>query len=256
MTDQQPYPWDFPAPEPLTDETRAEVLAELRELAKVPSGKQWRMQELLHQYRYGLPVVPIARDPSNGFVLEWGIDTFGLDGPYWDYHHPVRPSREIPTTLFAFTGAMQLTQPVPTFSHLAKVGPGAPFVVPRLLAHEHVVAVISEIAVGGNRSWPITYWADPPLLDHHRFNTWGTNGYEWRGPDGDRRWNENVEDAELLDFDLRPWIEAGRLKWIAPGDAKVELRETTRRCPYLGIDGVHAFQRVSFGKVWTQFDDG
>ena len=255
MTDQPLEPWEFPPADPLTAETRADVLAQLRELATVRSGGEWRMQELMHRYRYGLPRLTIARDPTTGLLFEWAVDTFGLDGPFWDYHHPLRPSVDLPTSVFALTGAMELAKPVPEFSHLAKVGPGAPFVVPRLFAHEQVVAVVREIRVGGNRAWPVTYFADPPLLDHHRFNTWGTNGYEWRGPEGDRRWNDNVEDVESLDFELRPWIEAGRLKWIAPNDDDGELRETPRRCPYLAIDGVRAFQRVSFGKVWTQLDD-
>lgn len=249
-------PWDPPEATPLTAKSRAQILDELREIATLPSGRAWRLEDLLHLYREGLPRQPIARDPHTGRVVEYAVDTFGLDGPWWDYHAPIRPAGSLPWTWFAITGAMQISAPVPLFAHLAKVGPGAPFVVPRLLAHEQVRAVIRALDVAGNTAWVISYFADPPLLDHHRFNTWATNRYWWRGADGEWRWNDCTEDAEVLDFDLAPWIESGRLQWIAPNDGDAKLHETTRRCPYLDIDGTHEFQRVSQGKVWTQSDPG
>lgn len=254
MSDER-QPWDLPEAKPLTARSRAAILAELRELAKLPSGGSWRLSDLLHLYREGLPRLPIARDPYSGDVFDFAVDTFGLDGPWWDYHYPVRPADEPPASVFSITGAMSIEHAPPTFAHVAKVGPGAPFVVPRLLAHDAVTAVISQIDVAGNPAWPITYFADPPLLDHHRFNTWGANRYHWRWPDGDWRWNDCTEDAETLDFDLLPWIESGKLRWIAPGDRTLVLRDTTARCPYRRIAGVQAFQRVSQGKVWTQLGD-
>lgn len=249
-----PKPWDRPDAPPLTAATRAALLVELRSLAQQRAGRAWRLDDLLHLYREGLPRLPIARDPHGGDLVEASIDTFGLDGPFWDYHAPVRPADDLPESVFALTGAMKLGARVPSFAHLAKVGPGAPFVVPRLLAHESVIAVISEVTIGRVKAWPVTYFAAPPLLDHHRFNTWGTNRYYWRGPDGAWRWNDCTEDAEELDFNLKPWIEEGRLRWIAPGDTSAALHDTSRSCPYIGLKGTRAFQRVSHGKVWTQLD--
>jgi len=252
MTAPERQPWDPPVAAPLTAKTRTAVLAELRDLAALPSGRAWRMEDLLHLYREGLPSLPIARDPYSDEVVSYAVDTFGLDGPWWDYHAPVRPADQLPPSLFSLTGAMQLAVAVPMFTHLAKVGPAVPFVVPRLLAHEQVTAVLSSLDVGGNTAWIVSYFADPPLLDHHRFNTWGTNRYWWRDAGGDWRWNDCTEDAEILDVDLAPWIESGRLRWVAPGDQDAVLRDTVRHCPYVGIEGTPELQRVSQGKVWMQ----
>ena len=146
---------------------------------------------------------------------------------------------------------MRLDGPVEGTSFLAKPGPAVPFVVPRLLAHEGVVAVLAELLVGAHLAWSVAYFADPPLLDHHRFNTWGTNRYQWRGADGHWRWNDCTEDAEVLDADLAPWIERGKLRWIAPDDADATLRAEVRGCPYLDLEGTLEFQRVQSEKVWT-----
>lgn len=251
-TEPERPPWEPARAEELTAASRAGLLDELRAVMREPHGSAWRIDDLLHRYRNGLRRLPIARNPHSGGVFWYGVDTFGLDGPWWDYHAPIRPSDPLPLSVFSITGAMKLGRKLPMFGHLAKVGPGVPFVVPRLLAHDGVTAVISQIEVGGATAWPIVYFAREPLLDHHRFNTWGTNRYWWQDATGQWKWNDCTEDDEELDFDLAPWIEQGRVRWIAPGDGDLELHDTVKGCPYLGLSGETRFQRVSLGEAWTQ----
>jgi len=52
------------------------------------------------------------------------------------------------------------------------------------------------------------------------------------------------------DFDLGPWITAGRLAWVAPGDPTVHLERTASTCPYLGLPGDHRFQRLQMGRAF------
>ena len=250
--DGRKYPFDPPPPTLLTAASRAALLEDLREIASATNGQTWRLDDVLYLYREGLPRLALARDPHSGALVHLAVDTFGLDGPFWDYYYPVRPTIDGPASLFSWTGAMRLQAPVEAMTFLAKPGPGVPYVVPRLLAHEGVVAVLSTLAVGHHQAWSMAYFANPPLLDHHRFNTWGTNRYHWRGADGHWRWNDCTEDVEVIDGDLAPWIERGKLVWVAPEDAEVTLHSEVEGCPYVGQEGTLAFQRVQFGKVWTQ----
>jgi len=130
--------------------------------------------------------------------------------------------------------------------HLAKPGPGAPYVLPRLMAVEGVRAVIRAVAVGLHLGWTVTYFAERYPADAQRANDWGADHY----PVGDG-WDSVVEDADAHDFDFAPWIERGRLAWIAPGDATLTPRTTVQGCPYLDLPGVRALQRVEGEDVWT-----
>ena len=55
------------------------------------------------------------------------------------------------------------------------------------------------------------------------------------------------EDKE---YDLRPWLESGRLRWIAPGDDSLELRTGADGCPYLDLPGERRRRYLQDGKTW------
>jgi hypothetical protein len=204
-----------------------------------------RAAALEARYEAALPVPAIARDPYSAEPLTYPIDTGGLDGLWWRYDSPVRPPEEdeLPDGVFALTGALRLGDRIEQFPFLCKPGPEAPFVIPRILAHDTVRAVVSELPVGPHTGYAIVYFSnDPPEIP--RFNTWGTDLYvTYRG------WDSVVEDAEPLDFDLEPWVESEKLLWIAPGDSTLELRAGTNGCPYLDLPGRRNFVRIQAGRV-------
>ncbi len=226
------------------DEADSQVGAELL-------SAQTRVSELSQRYQQGLPVVPLSRCPFTGQELALSIDTFGLDGLWWNYELPVRPLDELPRTFFALTGALKLVTQVERFPFVCCTGPEAPYVVPRLLQHPEIKAVVSVIEVGHHQGYLITYFADPVLHGVPRVNTWGIGEYRYRDVDGQYRWWSVAEPAEDFDFDLEPWVRAGKLLWIAPGDTRLTLNADVRRCPYLALSGRRSATYVQEGVVWT-----
>jgi len=204
------------------------------------------LDDVTDAYLAALPRIDVARCPFTGATATIAIDTYGIDGPWWNALAALRPVETRPATLVAFTGALRLTEGVERTRHLVKPGPGAPYVLPRLLAHEGVRAVIRAVGVGAHLGWTITYFAERFPADAPRANDWGADHH----PTADG-WDAVPDHGEVRDFDLARWIEGGRLAWIAPGDATLTPRGTTDGCPYLGLAGVRSIQRVEGGEVWT-----
>jgi hypothetical protein len=182
------------------------------------------------QYRRSVPRIAVARCPFSDAVVEHSVETRGLDQPWWDYNWPQRPR-----------------EPLPAVQRLVKPGPGAPFVVPRLLLLDRVRAVLSGTTVGGWPAWTVTYFTDRQH-DVVRVNDWGASRY-WLDA-AQESWDAMYEDAEQLDFELAPWIDRGALLWVAPGDTDVRLQSTAAGCPYLGLPGRRTFVRVQDGRTW------
>lgn len=226
------------------------ALARLQEIGDPESARE--VNDLEEAYIETVPTPALARCPFTSELLVHSLETRGLDRLWWRYENPVRPVDDAPETLVALAGAVRLQRAqLEAFPFLCKPGPEVPFVIPRLLESGATVAVISQVAVGPHQGFPIAYFAPVPHPpDVARFNDWGSDHYE--SIDG---WGSVSEDSEPLDFNLAPWISAGRLQWIAPGDQGMELRNSVDGCPYLGLDGRRSFQRIQNGRVWGP-DDG
>lgn len=214
------------------------------------------MTNVRAEYRAGLPRVPVSRDPFSGEELAWEIDVVDLDGPWWECENPARNWVEgDPAGLFAITGAVELPDEVTPAPWLAFPGPSVPFVIPRILEHDDIRAVISYLEVGGHAAWAITYWGEPLPYDLLRVDTWGAKLHWFTDAQGLQKWNEHTPEFDEPDFDLAPWIEAGKLSWIGPGDTSLALETSLAGCPYLELEGSRAFARVWDGKVTRWEDD-
>lgn len=205
---------------------------------------------LRNAYREGTPFVELSRCPISGEVLSRSLDTCGLDGLWWNNRNPIRPRERPSKTLFAFTGAMKLDEELEFTSFLVKPGPGVPFVIPKLLSHKDVQAVLSSVSVGRHVGFVIAYFADPFREDVQRANDWGREQYEIARGDGQIGWDKSDEIEDDYDFDLAQWIEQGKLHWISPGDSELNLRSGVKDCPYIGIEGIREIQRVKEGELW------
>lgn len=209
-----------------------------------------RRNELRRAYEDGLPMVALSRCPFTGEVFTHSLDTGGLDGLWWQHELPVRAIVEdLPETYFAFTGAVRLAAEPARAPFTCVPGPEVPFVVPRMLLHADVKAVVSYVRIGEQDAYPVVYFADPvpPMLE--RFNEWGSNHYEYESPTRGEAWHDMVEEEAVVDFDLARWIESGDLLWIAPGDTGLTLRSTVAGCPYLGLEGRRAWAYIDDGQV-------
>jgi len=214
------------------------------------AGDRQAAAEIGERYRDRVPVLPLSRSPIDGSPVFHSLDPFDIDGLWWDYDNPRRPIEEVPDSWFAMTGAMRLGTAVPFTEFLVIPGPEMPFLVPRMLERDGVVAVVSRVAVGPHVGYPITYFAPPPVpRDLKRINDWGANAYTVLDPVRGRGWDSAIDWSPEWDFDLAPWIEGRKVAWIAPGDAALELRWEVDGCPYLGLRGSEEPARIQFGRV-------
>jgi hypothetical protein len=241
----------------MTPERRAALLAEYAALsgdqrAEDDAGRAAR-QALRDEYVAGLPRPRLARDPFTGTVVAHSVDTAGLDGLWWRYEDVVRPVEDLPRTFFAITGAVTLADAVEDVPFLVKPGPEVPYVIPRMLLHRDVRAVVSALPVGAHTGYAVTYFADPapPMLA--RCNAWGANEH-WFTDDGGTGWDTSDEEDDDPDYDLASWVESGKLQWVAPGDTEVRLKKGLEGCPFVDLPGRRSFVRVQDGVAWTPED--
>ena len=208
-----------------------DVLQELRHWGE-EIGSLWK------QYVAGLPVVALSRSPLSGDLLEYAIDIAGVDGLWWNCSHPVRPPQQMPADFVGLAGALQVGSPIEKMLFEVRPGPERPYVVPRLLALPGVCAVGRQVQIGPHAGYAIAYFADHPEQVPNRVNTWGMDFYEVVDSQGVLTWSCDGDIAALhRDFDLKPWMEAGKLLWIQPGDASMTLRSDTEACPFLTLTG-------------------
>lgn len=202
-------------------------------------------------YEVSLSDSLLARCPFSGELFQHTFDGLGLDGFWWNFEAPSRPYRELLPTYFALAGAVALAEEVEKAPFLCKPGPGVPYVLPALLEHTDIEAVIRELPVGRHRAFAITYFARSFPIGLAVPNEWGTNrAYIATGES--LGWTSLIENPDDFDFNLRPWIESGKLHWVARDDPGVQLLSEVECCPYLDLPGERRIQRVENGKVWTE----
>jgi hypothetical protein len=258
----------YPATLAYDTSTRAELVGEMQaltaELEKLRGGMDEseprviqldleegivdRLLHLRHLYRDTIPFIPLSRCPYTGQELHYGIDTYGLDGPWWDYYDPVRPEQGFPPTTFALTGAILLASDVEPVPEVVILGPGAPYVIPRLLGQDDTAAVVSSLSIGAHQGLAIAYFGSKPRSDRPVVNEWGT-GRWLRQNETPANWDQEPLVIEECDFELEPWLEAERLLWIAPGDSSLELNLGANGCPYLDHGGQRQLISILEGSV-------
>ncbi|WP_181699453.1 hypothetical protein [Nocardia sp. GTS18] len=176
--------------------------------------------------------------------MSWPIDVVGFDGWFWDVSNPLRRlvDQVLPTWL-AMGGAVRFTEPVPPAPFPRDPGPDRPYVVPRILGQPDTRAVINQTRIGPHIGWNTTYFTTSRFHRIPLENLWGGNQYELYDADGRwRAWGEHTQVETDYDFELRPWIESGKLFWILPDDPDLVLRNGIVNCPYLDIPGTEIIQ--------------
>jgi hypothetical protein len=210
------------------------------------------LSRLADEYEAGLPRLPLSRCPVTGFEMRHTFDPYGLDGLWWDLYSPRRPLLERLYTCQAITGAVRLTPPIERFPFVAKPGPGLPYVIPHLLSLDPVQAVLNSLPVGRHAAYCVAYFTPDEMDGVEWPNDWGTNRRWGMGGESGPGWCSADDGESGWDFDLRPWIEKGKLLWIAPGDESLTLRAGVQDCPYLNLQGERRMQRVYDGEVWFE----
>jgi hypothetical protein len=229
---------------------RAADAAELARPERDASPYRAEMAELARAYVDAVPILPVSRSPLSGELFETSLDTFGIDGLWWAYDHEYRPYVPRPADLYGFSGALKVDGPLPDFSLKAMPGPDVPFVLPALMAHPGMVAVLSAVRIGTHVGFPITYWALPQPDGVERVDDWGARSFTYQRADGSMASGHAVQADGDKDFDLGPWLASGRLRWISPGDESLTLRAGADGCPYLDLPGERRRRYLQEGDTW------
>lgn len=207
-----------------------------------------RLLALRDLYRWQTPVHPVARCPYTGIELHLSIDSIGLDGPWWDVEDPVRVPQDVPLTTFALTGAVELAGSIEFTRHTVRPGPGAPYVLPRLLEQPDTTAVLCSLPIGEHRGYVITYFGFPPSSERPVVDEWGRLGWDIQRGESPG-WDSHPLLIEDCDFKLEPWLEQNRLLWLDPGDESLTLRSGVKGCPYLNLKGRTSLQTLFEGRL-------
>jgi hypothetical protein len=223
--------------------------AELRSEA-VPDDIRAELAAAADEYVDAVPILSLSRDPFTDQVFETSLDPYGIDGLWWAYEHEYRPYVAPTDAFFAWTGALRLGGPIPEWSLKAMVGPEAPYVLPRILDHEDVRAVVSQVAVGPHTGYPIVYFARPTPHQLERVDDWGHRVHYVIRPDGSPAAGHATNDDAENDYDLGPWMNTGKLMWIEPGDDDLMLKTGTAGSPFLDLPGERRRRYIQEGKDW------
>lgn len=197
--------------------------------------------EALAEYADRLPRWPVSACPATGAVLKRTIDPWGLDGYFW-HAEPVVAFAEpkAPPGFQVIQGGLDLQgRPPKEAITLVQPGPAAPFVIPNLMRLPGMRAVLSRIRLAtGDLAYLTTYWSDEALAPEQLHGPWLRTTYHLPGGG----WSICTDP---WDFALRPWLDQGRLMWIAPEDPDWTVRSGTPGCPYLDLPGHQGQQFIS-----------
>ena len=219
-----------------------------------PQGKrrfQLLEQErrLLAEYSDGLPRVVMGACPFSGTVLRRAFDPFGLNGPWWwrDQTFAINEP-DAPPAFKVLLGSLMLSGRRPAeATDSVTPGPEIPFVIPRMLGLQGMCAVICQIATDvGDIAHAITYWSKRDISPRRLHQFWLRQELWFEGAHGSGWMVAN----DVWDFNLEPWINSGRLRWISPDDPKHRVlgADSGQSCPFVNAVGERRPQTFSRGR--------
>lgn len=159
--------------------------------------------------------------------------------------------------LYVVDGALNLNNaPVPEtikpYSFIrTKIYMGAevPFIKPRVLSKEGVIAVVHSISVAEKYTgYPITYFTKSPISQREFTTGWAREEYCAR--------DEIVGEAtfsgkrsEPQDYDLEKWVKQNKLRWLVETNNEFDLNTDSDIFPYYNIEGRKNPYQIQNGKV-------
>ena len=240
-------------PQPLTHSEWAQLLTryhkfddQLKKVStnnRIPKEEQEKEEDRLadivvtlwREYFARLPRLPLSRCPYCGDLLRWMFDPFGLEGFWWQAQLPFEEEYKPKACkhFILLLGALNLNGLPPKGGREeASPGPEVPYVIARFLnAHPTRVVVISAFSMhNGYTAYPIAYFSEEEPHDYSASTaSWCR---ETRDPGG---WIDSK--LEILDYDLQPWVEQGKIRWIESGDESHTLVSEPKSFPYQDLPG-------------------
>ena len=201
------------------------------------------------EYAENIPRFRTHRCPFCKETLEISVDDVGLDGPWWWKLCPVALPPPRACDHFEFVlGALDLRGRGPTeATEGVAPGPGAPFVIDRLLSIATVKAVLANLELEtGDVAYLTAYFSSDPLEPEDRHQEWRKTAYALEDDEGEPIASHTQFDA--WNFEIDPWIEREELLWIHPGDELLNLR-SERPSPFSGATGLRFEQQIVNGEL-------
>jgi hypothetical protein len=211
------------------------------------------MVAIEEEYVRRLPRMVMAPCPHCAKPLHRTFDPFGVEGFWWRGGAPPDEAPACPH-FCVLLGAVNLRgrRPRPDFD--VHPGPGAPFVIPRLLGVDGMIAVVSEIPLeDGTTAYPIAYFAPrrPPVQGLAA--SWARTSFVYTTQLGEHAWRRAHEPSgaagdDTWDFALDRWLASRRLRWCGPGTDRTTLSQAAPdRCPFRDVDGPRGPQAIYGG---------
>ena len=179
---------------------------------------------ILQRYFDSLPRELMSRCPLTSMPLVKALDPWGVDGFWWQ-EMKIRntPEPPPPSTFRVLRGALSLNGLPPLGGHdQAHVGPDVPYVIPRILEMPTMVMVVSSLHMqNGYIAYPLAYYSTQPPPIGSLVATWRMQTYSYLDPQHGHAWSM---PSDPWDFELRPWIERGKVFWIEPGDPQLIVK--------------------------------
>ena len=119
-----------------------------------------------------------------------------------------------------------------------RLGPEVPYVIARILEMDSMVCVVSRTKISDNDDlFAMVYFS---ALEVERLDLTMSWDVENRGA-----WSH---DGDPWDFDLKPWVEKGKLRYCVPGEEPLRLGDTdVASFPFLEEPGYPARRFVHGG---------
>ena len=202
-----------------------------------------KVERTIDEYWGWIPMISLSRCPFCNAELRHPFDPVDLNG-FWWMDRTQRPCEE-PETCGHFNlllGAVNLNGLPPQGGPFeCRPGPDVPYVIPRILEMTTMLAVISSIAMHcGYTAYPVAYYSQILPASGSLTQTWAQAEYYFTLENGTTGWNV-VFDS--YDFDLRPWLQAGKIRWIQGGRLNPEVAKP-EACPFLDVKGMRRSQIV------------
>jgi len=209
------------------------------------------INELLKTYYNRLPVFVLGRCPYCQKPLQSAFDPWGIDGFWWQQKLTgLRPKPEGCEHFQVLTGALNLNGKPPVGGREdAHVGPAVPYVIPKVLSLPDMTAIVSALPMeNGYVAYPIAYFASQPPPLPALANPWTLTSCTFTI-------NGRASFAYMTDpwdFDLLPWVNQGKLRWLEPGDKNHALsRRPPAEFPYATLPGPRLRQTIVKDQVFT-----
>ena len=228
-------------------EARYFAALEQEDMEEIASTAYKEKKALTKAYWEKIPITALGCCPFDNSPLLHSFDPHGLDGLWWaGPSQAVEPERSPHFCLLR--GAVHY-RGLPAMAGSTEISPGpeVPYVLPRLMEIPGMVAVIGRVAMtNGYLAYPITYFAKEPPPADQLSASWGLGTYNWVSEDGSRGYGI---DNDIWDFDLQPYVEAGKLFWCPPDSENLSLAPAGEACPYVNLSGRRENIRVQGEKI-------